>query len=295
MSEAMENLGPHLLGKIRVEKDERDYPLSAIDGSTTELDAALASLQKSWTTSVTVKRWAKLATAAIEGTTPSPTPTPTPTPVPTPTPGPVPTPAPGPTPAPSPTPGPVNGVWQDAEPVLDQGQTGHCVGFGGSQWENLPPVDDHKANADGDSLYYDCKVEDGEPGQENGSSVHSLAKVLQTKGRLTAYAWATTTKEMIDWVTTKGPIVIGIDWTNDMFTPDANNYIAPTGGLAGGHCLNVDGYHPDEDAFDLLNSWGSSWAQNGHVKIKASDMQKLLDGLDPKYPGEAMAAIELAA
>jgi len=31
----------------------------------------------------------------------------------------------------------------------------------------------------------------------------------------------------------KGPVVIGSNWYNGMFNPDANSYVKPTGGIAG--------------------------------------------------------------
>lgn len=279
-----DQIGPHLLGRKRAERDERDFPLEAfLDGASTPLELALAAVQKSWVTSSAVKKWAALATAAIEAAAPAPEP-----PVP---PSPDPTPTPEPTPAPDPS---TAVLWADTEPVLDQGNTPHCVGFAAAQWGNTLPVDDKWTNADGDALYQECKVIDGEPGQENGSSVHSAAKALQNRGRLTTYAWATTTAAVAQFIHDHGPVDLGIDWTNGMFTPDGNGYISPADGqLAGGHSLVAVGHDPAHDVFTLRNSWGDGWGDHGCARITAADLQKLLDGLDPQYPGEAMAAIEL--
>ena len=74
---------------------------------------------------------------------------------------------------------------------LDQGQTGHCVGFGWAGWGDAAPVEDTYQNADGNAIYYECKVIDGQPHQENGSSVRSGALAMRARGRLSAFAFAT--------------------------------------------------------------------------------------------------------
>jgi predicted transglutaminase-like cysteine proteinase len=67
-----------------------------------------------------VKTWARLATDAIEAN--------------------------GPTPAPVPTPAPYGkAMWcgRMAKQCSIKARQGHCVGFGGAQWGNTLPVDDH--------------------------------------------------------------------------------------------------------------------------------------------------------
>jgi hypothetical protein len=202
-----------------------------------------------------------------------------------PAPGPQPGPAPGPTP-PQPAPGTV--AWDD--PIqLDQGQTGHCVGFGWAAWGDCSPVQDQYQNPDGDLIYYECKVIDGQPQQENGSSVRSGAQAMQKRGRLGAYVFASTTDEVKQWVTNHGPVVIGSDWTQDMFNPDTKGVVHPTGAVQGGHCYLLVGYDTASDMFLFDNSWGSTWGKNGRFFMAAADF----DTLVMKANGEACAAIEL--
>lgn len=205
-------------------------------------------------------------------------------------PAPIPPPSSAPPTSPPPSPSPsTSRVWADPV-VLDQGQTGHCVGFGGSGFLASDPVEDQGVdNAFGHALYYDCKVIDGEPKAEDGSTVHSLAKVLTQKGRLSKYAWASTVAAMQQWVTTEGPVVMGTDWDNDMFDPDANGFVKPGGGIAGGHCFLMVGYHADRDAFEFVNSWGTGWADGGHFFMKTADFSKLWH----RSGNEAMVALEL--
>lgn len=264
---AADNIGPHLLGRVAPAPDERDYSLESFLAGGDDLDAAFDALTKSHAAPAT-KSWAKVAMAHIrklEGVVPTPSPTPTPTPVPTPT-------------------GDV--LWGDPD-QLDQGQTGHCVGFGCAQFCNADPINDHFANSDGHALYYECKVIDGDPNAENGSSVHSGIKALANRGRVGTYAWTTSIATIKTWVQTKGPVVVGTDWMNGMFSPDASGFVKPTGALAGGHCYLIVGWSHD-DVITFQNSWGSNFGLNGRFKMHAADFQTLVvSGF------EACATVEL--
>lgn len=273
----MTEIGPNLLGRIPSPPDERDFRLAPfLLDSGDPLVAALQALEKS-RAARTTKDWAAIATPLIRQAVPWVPPAPTPDPTPTPTPDP--TPAPDPTAAVS---------WSNSNPILDQGQTGHCVGFGGAQWGNTLPVDDHLTNDDGHAIYYSCKIVDNEPQQENGSTVRSLAKVLRQRNRVAAYAFANSVDEMVAWIMAKGPVVVGTDWTNGMFTPDASGMVRPTGAIAGGHCYLATGFDPQTSKITFLNSWGAHWANGGYFTMVKRDFTTLFAN-----QGEAMVAVEL--
>ncbi len=166
------------------------------------------------------------------------------------------------------------------------------MGFAGADWENLSPVEDHAPNSMGDTIYYACKIVDGEKGQEDGTSIHSLARVLKTMGRTSAYAWLTSIPDVKAWVRTKGPVPIGIDWFEDMFSPDSNGLVHPTGALAGGHAIDIVGDWPDvgkNGAALVLNSWGPNWGLDGYFLIEWSELAPLLSA---DSGGEALATLE---
>jgi hypothetical protein len=171
---------------------------------------------------------------------------------------------------------------------LDQGQTGHCVGFGWAGWVDAMPVEGNYQNADGHAIYYECKVIDGEPLAENGSYVRSGALALRARGRLAAFAFAQNTNEIDDWINNNGPIVVGTAWTDDMFNPDSKGLVKPTGNVAGGHCYLMLEKVDADDTYVFQNSWGSSWGQNGRFRMKRSDFGSLLADW-----GEACFAAEL--
>lgn len=265
---ALDNIGPHLLGRRPSPFDARDYKLQTFL-SADPLDVALATLLKSHA-AVATKSYAVLANPILKGAR-----------------GILPTPVP---PIPPPPPAPSGAIdWPDTDTVLDQGQTPHCVGFGGAQWGNTQPVDDHFTNKNGDDIYYACKVLDGEPGQEDGSDVRTLAKELVSLGRIDTYAFAGSIDEAIAFLP-QGALIIGSNWTNDMFNPDGNGVVRTTGGVAGGHCYVMKGYDPATDLIKFLNSWSAGWGVNGTFFIPRPAFVSLwADG------GEALAAVELPA
>lgn len=266
---ATDNLGPQLLGRKPSTPDARDFKLAHFLNDD-PLEVALAGLLRSFTTSRKVKAWAQIVTERLLALVPLPEPTPPPSP------------------EPNPEPTPLDPVVWFNETVLNQSQSGHCVGFSDAGWGNTSPINDHFTDDDGHALYYECKIIDGEPGEENGTSVRSGAKALQNRGRLSAYAFATTVEEIIAWLREHGPIIIGTDWTINMFTPDENGFVYPTGEIAGGHCYLAVGHLPAENAILFLNSWGAEWGAAGYFKMKTYDVASLL-----AHEGEACAAVEL--
>lgn len=73
------------------------------------------------------------------------------------------------------------------------------------------------------------------------------------------------------------PAVIGINWHRNMFNPDSNGYLWPTGGVAGGHAILVFRIDLKEDCYWVWNSWGPEWGLRGTAKIKREAMRQLID------------------
>jgi hypothetical protein len=174
----------------------------------------------------------------------------------------------------------------------------NCVGFGCAGFiataEAACGGDSAVTDADGDRIYYEAKVIDGEPNQEDGSTVRSGAQALQKNEKVvSAYAFGTFAQAK-QWVSTKGPVVIGIDWTVGMEDTDSQGVIHAVGSVAGGHCIL---WHGTDIAINgvmynvLRNSWGDSWGIKGDCYISDSDLEKLID----KTGGEAMMAVKPAS
>jgi len=195
---------------------------------------------------------------------------------------------------PSPTPTNVDGpLWEDLL-LLDQGQFGTCVGNGGTGWLACAPVEDKGLNESyARQLYYDTTCEDGacDSTYQNGATVRSLAKVLQKRGKISAYAFANSIAEVSEWLHNHGPVVIGVDWYYGMEGTDAAGFVNLTGGVAGGHCVILRQDRGSQNASLGRNSWGA-WGINdsGDFLIRDADLDKLLSA-----SGDFLLAAEVAA
>ena len=181
-------------------------------------------------------------------------------------------------------------VWPFPEAPLDQGNTGHCIGDGGAGFLGTAPIETPVSQKTADDLYYLCKVKDGEPGQENGSDVHTLAKVLRDLKRIGGYAFAHSTDVISYWLRHRGPLVFGTSWTQDMMATDVQGFVHITGDVVGGHCTCARGIRTfnGKDAYYVQNSWNHQFGDPaGCYYIWATDFNQLLHA-----QGEALAAIE---
>lgn len=195
-------------------------------------------------------------------------------------------------------------------PVLDQGKTGTCVAHAWAGWSYGAPLmtkphelptpyhlyreivkvdewtdNDHEATAPDQYL-------------QSGTSVRAGVKVLQDRGHVQNYLWATDVEDIRAWhLSGLGGVVLGTNWTVGLDEPDAEGVIMYSGHVLGGHAYKTTGWTDalklrsttlrTHRAVRILNSWGRGWAQNGRAWILEGDLQKLLAD-----EGECCAAVE---
>lgn len=258
----MTDIGPHLLGRKYKELDPRAFTMDMVYNAS-PLEISFQQLLAAKGANPKVKAWAAEVMKVLEPSTPPPPPPP-----------------------------PDSKVWELNTGVLDQEDTPHCGGFGGCQWSNVAPVENTYQNSDGHALYYEIKVLEGDPGAENGVYSEDVPKALKARKRLNSYAFAKNVDEIKTWLLTKGPVMMGTDWTYDMFDTDSNGFVSVTGSTAGGHFWVLRGYVSDGDYFEAVNSWGESWGKKGTFKLHPKGLATLLSGVD--YPGDAILSPELA-
>lgn len=186
--------------------------------------------------------------------------------------------------------------WPFFARPFDQGVTGTCVGHGGKNWMLSAPV--MQTKRDGPPTPFDlyreaCAVDEwtqNDNGDLNfGTSVRALFKVLQARGLVAEYRWASNMQDVIDFVLLHGPVVIGVNWYEGMLRPDASGYINLTGSVVGGHCVLVVGHNRTRGDFTIVNSWGDWGPKHGRALIRSADLQRLLFN----EGGEAAAGLEV--
>jgi hypothetical protein len=162
-------------------------------------------------------------------------------------------------------------------PILDQGATPSCVGHGWRAWLNGAPIRQQGGPSALD-LYHAAQQVDEWPGENyDGTSVRGGAKALQALGYIGSYIWAFDEPTIRRWLLGgQGGVVIGVNWYDTMFSPDAKGFLTVGGSLVGGHCVWARGYSQRRDAYRIQNSWGANWGQNGQAWLRASDMALLI-------------------
>jgi hypothetical protein len=195
--------------------------------------------------------------------------------------------------------------------VLDQGREGACVGFA---WTHELAARPHVYSPVSNDLamngYKRARQLDEYPGEDySGTSVlagiKAFSELLNDDGLPVygQYRWAFGTEDVLRVAGYKGPLVLGINWYYNMYTPDAKNFIHASGEVVGGHAILLNGvkivkkpgityaYHladidMDKSYVKLHNSWGADFGINGECYVTVRDLDKLL-----KDDGEACIPI----
>lgn len=187
----------------------------------------------------------------------------------------------------------------------DQWYTPQCVAYAWIHWledgptTHAPRAPQRRASvmAQGaallhpDNLYREAQRIDQWPGENyDGTSVRAGADVLRRNGLIREYRWAWDLETVIQAILTEGPLVVGTNWYEQMFYPDAEEgFIEIGGSIAGGHAYELNGVNTERRVFRIKNSWGRDWGKTGHAWISFDDMERLLD-----ERGDACMAFEVS-
>lgn len=177
---------------------------------------------------------------------------------------------------------------------LDQGREGACVGFACASELAATPIKYTVDNDAGLRIYKAARYVDRDEGRVYRSGATLIAGMKAcAKGELFGkYVWNFGEDDTIDWVVRRGPVILGIQWHHDMYSPSANGLITVGGGIAGGHAIMANGFwpaHPDfGDVIILTNSWGKGWGINGRGFLRIPDLRRLLS-----EDGESVAPTDL--
>jgi hypothetical protein len=178
--------------------------------------------------------------------------------------------------------------------VLDQGNTPQCVGHAARHYLTCGPVV-NKGGPDAHELYFGAQDNDEWPGRDyEGTSVRGAFKFMQKLGLVERYEWSWDAETTVAYILAHGPVQIGSNWYEQMFTPTREGYVTPGGQNAGGHAYLLIGAdrerkNPDgtTGAVRLLNSWGRGWSDAGRAWLSFNHLDRLI-----KEDGEACVSVE---
>ena len=176
-------------------------------------------------------------------------------------------------------------------PVFDQGNLGSCTGNAAvgclASGPFFATINEHD-DADLRRLDQDAAVKvyglasaiDPFPGQyppeDTGSDGLSVAKVLTELGAISGYEHAFGLDQALAALM-KVPVITGTAWRADMFEPNAEGLVRPTGAEQGGHEYLVDEYDPVRGWVGFTNSWSDRWGVQGRFYMEAEAYGELLD------------------
>jgi len=186
-------------------------------------------------------------------------------------------------------------------PVLDQGQLGSCTGNAGIGCLGTDPFYGDLAGGDGVlrafsrrarvgttypfdeagavALYSAATKLDDAPGSyppdDTGSDGLSVAKALKAAGEIAGYKHTFTLTDAL-LALGQTPVITGVSWHQDMFTPAADGRLHITGPVAGGHEFVVDEIDAELERVWMTNSWSTSWGVGGRAYLTFDDWGTLL-------------------
>lgn len=158
-------------------------------------------------------------------------------------------------------------------PVINQGKAFTCVCW------TLTCILDYLLNEENDTptVCNNFPVDDlyeqrsNKPG--NGMSIKEGLHILRHKGlqgsKILGYAKINSTEALKQSLIMFGPCACGFPCYIQKGTDD---FWKKGGKFIGGHCVTITGYN--KRGFEIRNSWGDKWADNGYITIPYNEFEQ---------------------
>lgn len=166
---------------------------------------------------------------------------------------------------------------------LDQGSLGSCEGNATVHCLGSSPLKKrfsrYRTEADAVKAYSLATTLDAFDGEwppiDSGTSNVAIAKAAKSLGWITSYEWHFGLNDTLSGLT-KGPLLAGMPWYENMFTPDSKGFLNPSGQLVGGHAFCLYAVNVEGGYVEMLNSW-AGWGLGQTARISFSALKFLLD------------------
>lgn len=111
---------------------------------------------------------------------------------------------------------------------------------------------------------------------DTGSDGLSMAKLLVSKGALSGFRHTFSLEDMLAALM-GSPLITGTVWLHDMYSPDAEGVVHPTGRALGGHEYVIDSFDSVTNLVGFTNSWGVQFGVGGRFFMPADEFGQLLE------------------
>lgn len=183
-----------------------------------------------------------------------------------------------------------NWMWTPGA-QLDQGQEGHCVGFGSWGEALATPVPvmvwgDHDERAH--VAFHLAQDLDEIPGTDyEGTTLTGGGNAMRKLKYLDSYFWLKNAFQVAVAIGRSGPVVVGIPWLAGMDQVQGpDDYFQVSGRLRGWHCVLLYGVQGVRSStnWDIKDLWfpvRNSWAGACNGRLWASDLDSMFtEGAD---------------
>jgi hypothetical protein len=173
-------------------------------------------------------------------------------------------------------------------PIFDQGDLGSCTGNAAVGCISTRPFSHKGTEQEAVEIYAAAthldRVKGVYPPDDTGSSGLAVMKALRNKKLITSYTHGFSLDHTLRALVLR-PGITGMAWREGCDEPNARGIVRYTGGIRGGHEVELVGIDAERKLVWFANSWGATWGLDGYFAMSFADVGKALrDHGDATFP-----------